>query len=121
MAATERLVVLMTPQQKQIVAQRARAENLSLSDYMRRQALGDDELLAGLLGELRASTAAAMEALNHAIVTLEEADAAQAEADARAYEEALAEFADIDAEAFARLVGPPANDASVSSASGRAR
>jgi hypothetical protein len=76
---------------------------------MRRQALGDDELLAGLLTELRTSTAAAMGALDRGIRTLEEAEARGAEADARTRRRALAEFADVDPEAFARLLtaAPP--------------
>ena len=49
MAATERVVVLMTPEQKSDVTLRAAARKLSVGDYMRRQALGDDELLGVLI------------------------------------------------------------------------
>jgi hypothetical protein len=107
MAATERVVVLMTPEQKERVTERARAEDLSLSDYMRRQALGDDELLAALLAELRRSTAGAIEALDNVLTRLQAAEASRAEAEERAHRRARAEFADIDVDAFARLLESP--------------
>ena len=106
MATTKRVVVLMTPGQKKIVDQRARAENMSLSEYMRRQALGHDELLEGLLRELRDSTAKSVEALDRSIARLEAGESSRAQADADARERARLEFADVDPEAFAQLVTP---------------
>lgn len=105
MAATERVVVLMTPEQKKAVAKRARAEKLSLSDYMRRQALGDDPLLTGLLSELQQSTVGARAALERVIARLEQAEALQSEAEDQARQLALREFQDIDGKALARLLG----------------
>lgn len=104
MAVRERVVVLMTPEQKRIVSDRARDENVSISDYIRRQALGGDELLEGLLSELRASTADATAALDRTTVRLERSAAAQVEADQRARERARVEFEHIDPEALARLI-----------------
>lgn len=71
MAATERVVVLMTPEQKSDVTQRAAAEKLSLGDYMRRQALGDDEILGALVEELAASTERARVALDRTLARLD--------------------------------------------------
>ena len=104
MAATERVVVLMTPEQKAMVADRARAEELSLSDYMRRQALGDDEVLAALLAELKASTAQALEALDRTLARSREREATRAEREAAARRRSLEEFKDIDPKAFGRLL-----------------
>jgi hypothetical protein len=105
MAATERVVVLMTPEQKKAVVRRARAEKLSLSDYMRRQALGDDPLLTGLLSELQQSTTGARAALERVIARLEQAEALQSEAEDQARRLALREFQDIDGKALARFLG----------------
>jgi hypothetical protein len=105
MAASERVVVLMTPEQKKTASMRARAQNLSLSDYMRRQALGEDELLATLLSELEASTDAARGALDEVLNKLSLASAERAEIEARAREKARAEFADVDLEALEGLMG----------------
>jgi hypothetical protein len=78
----------------------------SLSDYMRRRALGDDDLLAELLSALQASTASARHALDDVIAKLELAEASRAERDASVYEQAVAEFADVDPAAFAELARP---------------
>lgn len=56
MAATERVVVLMTAEQKRSIAEQARAEGASIADYTRRQALGD-ELLREALTEIERSLA----------------------------------------------------------------
>lgn len=104
MAATERVVVLMTPEQKTTVADRARAEELSLSDYMRRQALGNDEILEALLTELRVSTTRALEALDRTLERSREREATNAEREAAARRRALEEFKDIDPQAFGRLL-----------------
>ena len=104
MAATERVVVLMTPEQKAAVADRARAEELSLSDYMRRRALGTDELLEALVTELKASTAQALEALDRTLERSREREATRAEREAVVRRRALEEFEDVDPEAFGRLL-----------------
>lgn len=102
--ATERVVVLMTPKQKADVSRRAKAARLSLSDFMRRQALGDEEMLSVVVAQLRESTATATAALDHALDRLADAQADQPDRDAQARANARAEFADVDPEAFAALV-----------------
>lgn len=102
--ATERVVVLMTPKQKADASRRAKAAQLSLSDFMRRQALGDEELLSVVVGQLRESTATATAALDHALERLAESQTHQADRDAQARTKARAEFADVDPDAFAELV-----------------
>ncbi len=104
MAATERVVVLMTPEQKAAVADRAGAEELSLSDYMRRRALGNDEPLDALLTELKVSTAQALDALDRTLERSREREAAKAEREAAARRRALDEFQDVDPHAFGRLL-----------------
>lgn len=108
MAATERVVVLMTPEQKAAVADRARAEELSLSDYMRRRALGDDELLEALLTQIEVSTTQALEALDRTLERSREREAWNAEREAAARRRALDEFEDVDPQAFGRLLAPEA-------------
>ncbi|HUY01981.1 MAG TPA: hypothetical protein VMV33_01740 [Rhodocyclaceae bacterium] len=104
MAATERVVVLMTPEQKSDVTQRAAAEKLSLGDYMRRQALGDDELLSVLVEELTASTQKARIALDRTLARLDESERRMPEIEAAARERAKAEFTALDPELFAQLL-----------------
>ncbi|KFA30167.1 hypothetical protein Xkhy_20790 [Xanthomonas axonopodis pv. khayae] len=60
---TERITVVMTPAQKRTIQQRARHAGLTISDYIRRQAL-ESEDLGPLLEQLRASTAQANRALD---------------------------------------------------------
>lgn len=104
MAATERVVVLMTPEQKRDVALRASAEKLSLGDYMRRQALGDDELLGALVEELAASTEKARVALDQTLARLDESERRRPEIEAAARARAMAEFAALDPALFAHLL-----------------
>ncbi len=68
--ATERVTVVMTPGQKIILRQRARAAGMTVSEYTRRQLLDTDELTP-LLAELRASTAQAELALASALDRLQ--------------------------------------------------
>lgn len=98
-SATERVVVLMTPTQKADAQRRAKAERLSLSEFMRRQALGDGEMLSVALAQLRESTTNATAALDHALDRLADAQAHKTERDAEARANARAEFANIDREA----------------------
>ncbi|WP_222564413.1 plasmid mobilization protein [Novilysobacter antarcticus] len=53
--ATKRVVVLMTPKQKVEVSRRAKSARLSLSAFMCRQALGDEEVLSIVVSEIRAN------------------------------------------------------------------
>lgn len=106
MAATERVVVLMTPEQKSDVTQRAAAERLSLGDYMRRQALGDDELLGALVEELAASTERARIALDRTLARLDESERQMPDVEAAARGRALAEFSALDPQLFAQLLQP---------------
>lgn len=108
MAATERVVVLMTPEQKSDVTQRAAAEKLSLGDYMRRQALGDDEILGALVDELAASTERARVALDRTLARLDESERQRPEIEAAARERALAEFSALDPQLFAQMLQPEA-------------
>jgi hypothetical protein len=110
--ATERVVVLMTPKQKAAVTKRASEEKLSVGDFMRRQALGDDELLTALLDELKGSTAYAKEALDRTLARLADFEQRHAEIEQKARQKAQAEFHDIDPEALARILFPgnAAND-----------
>jgi hypothetical protein len=109
MAASERVVVLMTAEQKKAAYRKARAQNLSLSDYMRRQALGEDELLATLLSELKASTDAAKEALDEVLDKLSRGSAQRSDLEKRARERARREFADVDLEAVQALLATDAS------------
>jgi hypothetical protein len=94
----------MSPEQKLDVTRRAEAEKLSLSDYMRRQALGNDELLNGLLAELESSTHKAREALDRTLARLSETEKRLPEIEAAARERAKAEFAAIDPAMVAELM-----------------
>ena len=102
--ATERVVVLMTPKQKADASRRAKAARLSLSDFIRRQIFGDEELLSPVVAQLEESTATATAALDSATARLADAQAFQPEREAQARARARAEFADVDPEAFAELV-----------------
>jgi hypothetical protein len=103
MAVTERVVVLMSPKQKSEVARRAAAERLSVGDYMRRQALGNDELLNGLLAELKTSTETARAALDRTLARLSESERRLPKVEAAARARAKSEFATIDPNLVAQL------------------
>ena len=105
-AVTARVVVLMTPEQKLALTKRASEEKLSVSDFMRRQALGDDELLTALLNELKGSTEYAQEALDRTLERLADFEQRHAEIEKKAREKAQAEFSDIDPEALVRILFP---------------
>ncbi len=102
-AATERVVILMTPGQKASVASHAAAEKLSVGDYMRRNASGDDELLGALMVELAASTERAQTTLDRTLARPEEAERRLPEIEAAARERAMAEFADVDPDLLAQI------------------
>ncbi len=105
MAATERVVVLMTKSQKTAVAERARAAKLSVAEFMRRSALGqDDPTLRALLVQVRRSTAATNRAFRRVLPALEDAqqraDAREADVARRAREE----FTEAEAERVAEAL-----------------
>ena len=68
-------MVLMTPKQKADASRRAKAARLSLGDFIRRQILGDEELLSVVVAELEESTATATAALDSAAARLADAQA----------------------------------------------
>lgn len=105
MAATERVVVLMTPEQKSSVASRAAAEHLSVSDYMRRQALGDDELLNTLMADLAASTEKTRSALDRTLARLDQSERRLPAIEAATREQAVVEFAALDPDLLAQMIG----------------
>lgn len=100
MAATERVVVMMSRKEKIEVAKRAKAAKLSLSAYLLREALGSDEIPPALLDELRASTKRAKAALDHAIACCGESDRNKRERERQARHRAQAEFQDLDVSAL---------------------
>lgn len=99
MAATERVVILMSKAQKRAVESRARAARLGVGAYMRRQALGEsseeDDVLRALAKELEASNARAVRALDDAVTRLETTKRKWADLEATARRRAEVEFADI--------------------------
>ena len=105
MAATERVVVTMTKEQKVDVRSRATAAQLSMSAYMRQQALGNDEPLSALLGELTRSTTKANASLGRTLTVLEESERCWPEIEAAARERAIAEFSELDPGLFAQMMG----------------
>ena len=104
--ATERVVVLMSPEQKADVSERARASKLSLGDYMRRSALGDDAVLTALVEQLKESTRETMATVDQALSRMDERERTMAEHDAAIRRRAEAEFADIDLDAVTRVFTP---------------
>lgn len=72
MSATERIVVLVTPEQKAEISDRARAAKLPVGELLRRAAAAyssddQDEVLAGLVEQVRKSSAQASKALDAAL------------------------------------------------------
>lgn len=92
---TERVVVLMTAKQKADIKRSAKTEAISVGEFIRRRALGDDAMLSELVGQVRESTRNAAAALDHTLDRLGDAQARQPERDAIARENAMAEFAEI--------------------------
>lgn len=99
MAATERVVILMSKTQKRAVESRARAARLGIGAYMRRQALGEagdeDAVLGALAKELKASNARASRALDDTIAQLEATRLHWTELEAAARCRAEMEFAEL--------------------------
>lgn len=101
MAATERVVILMSKAQKRAVESRAHAARLGVGAYMRRQALGEggdeDAVLSALAKELTESNARAARALDEAVTRLEATRLQWPELEAAARRRAEMEFAELAA------------------------
>ncbi len=102
MAATERVTILMEPAQKAALVKEASAEGLSVGELIRNKALDQDRLLAALAHELRESTANALRTIDATIARMDAREQRMAEREAAVRRAAEAEFAGLDAEAFAR-------------------
>jgi hypothetical protein len=105
MAASERVVVLMTRAQKAQVAESARQAHLSMGDYMRRAALGDDPELSALLAQIQGAVRDMNAELDAAHAAVEAIQAEAADREKQAREKARATYQLEDAEAF--LAGAP--------------
>ncbi len=109
MGATERVVVLMTPDQKARAKARADASKLGLGEYMRRQTFqenrnADDAMLRALVNELNASTARAARALDATIHKLDAMQGGRADFEAKAHKRAMREFSSVDPAVMATLL-----------------
>ena len=72
MSATERIVVLVTPEQKAEISSRAKEAKLTVGELLRRAAAAysmdeQDDALAGLVEQVRKSAAQASKALDDAL------------------------------------------------------
>ena len=70
--ASERIPVLVTPGEKRQIARMAKAAGLSMGEFLRRAAESfhpseDDELLAGMIGQMAKTTARASAAIDDAL------------------------------------------------------
>lgn len=104
-AATERLVVLVTPEQKSIVMRRAKVAGLSVGDYICRQVLDEDDALTTLMQALTESAERARIQLDATLSRIDQSDRTRDALMAKARQEAQAAFrADLDPERFSRLL-----------------
>ena len=111
MAMTERVIVLMTPEEKKAASLLAAAEKLSLGNYIRQQALANNALLSIWFAELAASTAHANAVLGRTLANLEASERERPRLEAAARERAIAEFSVLDPELLAqRSPRPNARD-----------
>lgn len=72
MAATERVPVLMSPEEKNLVVARARKAGLTTAEFMRRAAAGyspdaDEEALEAMIEEMNKATERAGKAIDEAL------------------------------------------------------
>lgn len=104
MSMTERIVVTMTPEQKEDIRRRAAAERQSMSGYMRRRVLCENEMLSGMLHELTASTARTVASVDQTLSRLEDSARRLPEIEAAARTRAIAEFRALDPALFAHMV-----------------
>jgi mobilization protein NikA len=71
-SATERLPVLMTKEQKARIAEKARAANLTMGEFVRRavdayEPAADDEMIEGLIEQVLRTTAQATHAMEETL------------------------------------------------------
>ena len=74
--ATERIPILVTPAEKKQIARMAKAAGLSMGEFLRRAAASfhpseDDEMLAGMIGQMAKTTARASAAIDEALSYVE--------------------------------------------------
>ena len=70
--ATERIPVLVTPQEKAMIAKMAQDAHLSMGEFLRRAAASfrpseDEKMLEGMIGQMLATTAQASAAIDDAL------------------------------------------------------
>lgn len=75
-AATERIPVLVTAQEKAQIAAMAKAANLSMGEFLRRAAASfrpseDDRMLEGMIDQMLKTTAQANAAIDNALAFVE--------------------------------------------------
>ena len=78
-AATERIPVLVTPDEKARIAKQAKAAGLSTGEFLRRAAAAfhpseDEALLAGMIEQMNKTTAQAGEAIDRALMFVEDSN-----------------------------------------------
>jgi hypothetical protein len=74
--ATERIPVLVTAQEKDQIAQTAKASGLSMGEFLRRAAAAfqpaqEEEILAGMIDQMAKTTARANAAIDDALAFIE--------------------------------------------------
>ena len=77
--ATERIPVLVTPQEKAQIAEMAKSAGLSMGEYLRRAAASfepaeNDPVLEGMIEQMIKTTARANEAIDDALVFVEQSN-----------------------------------------------
>lgn len=88
MAATERIPVLVTKQEKVQIAKLAKEAGLSMGEFLRRgaaafQSTGDDPILEGMIRQMADSTARASAAMDDAIAFVDASNARMAKLEVR--------------------------------------
>ncbi len=78
--ATERIPVLVTPQEKAQIAHMAKESNLSMGEYLRQAAAAfrapeDEKLLAGMIDQMVITTERAGKAIDDALAFVAESEA----------------------------------------------
>jgi len=86
--ASERIPVLVTAQEKSRIARMAKGAGLSMGEFLRRSAASyrapeDDEILEGMIGQMRKATAQASAAIEDALAFVAASDKRIAALEAR--------------------------------------